>query len=33
MLGVELPPPVADWLDAFAQRPSVARELEVVAAL
>jgi glutathione S-transferase len=33
MLGVELPPPVAEWLDAFAQRPSVARELEVVAAL
>jgi glutathione S-transferase len=33
MLGVELPPHVAEWLDAFAQRPSVARELEVVAAL
>jgi hypothetical protein len=33
MLGVELPPHVADWLDAFAKRPSVARELEVVAAL
>ena len=33
MLHVELPPHVADWLDAFAQRTSVARELEVVAAL
>jgi glutathione S-transferase len=33
MLGVELPSHVAEWLDAFAQRPSVARELEVVAAL
>jgi len=33
MLGVELPPNLAEWLDAFAQRPSVARELEVVAAL
>jgi len=33
MLDVELPPHVAEWLDAFQRRPSAARELEVVAAL
>ena len=33
MLGVELPPHLAEWLDTLAERPSFARELEVVAAL
>jgi len=33
MLGVELPPRLAEWLDTRAERPSFARELEVVAAL
>jgi glutathione S-transferase len=30
MLGVELPKHLESWLDALAQRPSVAREIEVV---
>jgi glutathione S-transferase len=30
MLGVELPKPLESWLDELAQRPSVAREIEVV---
>ena len=30
MLGVELPPKLAAWLDAFAERPSVAAEIELV---
>jgi glutathione S-transferase len=33
VLGVELPPHVAAWLDARAERPAVAAELEVVAGL
>jgi glutathione S-transferase len=33
MLGVELPEQLDRWLDELAARPSVARELEVVAAL
>ena len=33
MLGVELPERIASWLDALAERPSVAREIEVVRAL
>ena len=33
MLGVELPPHVAAWLDELVRRPSVAREIDVVAAL
>jgi len=33
MLGIELPGHVHRWLDELAARPSVARELEVVAAL
>ena len=32
-LGYDLPERVASWLDELATRPSVARELEVVAAL
>jgi glutathione S-transferase len=32
-LGVPLPPGLEQWLEALAERPSVARELEVVAAL
>jgi hypothetical protein len=32
-LGVPLPPSLEQWLEALAERPSVARELEVVAAL
>jgi glutathione S-transferase len=33
LLGVELPPHVAAWLDARAERPAVKAELEVVASL
>jgi glutathione S-transferase len=33
MLGVELPPPVAEWLTQLEQRPSVAAEVEVVRSL
>jgi glutathione S-transferase len=33
MLGVDLPPHLDDWLEAAAKRPSVAAELDVVAAL
>jgi glutathione S-transferase len=33
MLGVELPPPLEGWLARLSERPSVAREREVVAAL
>jgi hypothetical protein len=33
MLDVGLPPQLETWLDDLLQRPSVARELEVVAAL
>jgi glutathione S-transferase len=33
LLGLELPPRLEEWLDALARRPSVARELDVVAAL
>jgi glutathione S-transferase len=33
MLDVELPSELERWLDALAKRPSVARELDVVAAL
>jgi glutathione S-transferase len=33
VLGLELPAHLAEWLDALAERPSFARELEVVAAL
>jgi len=33
MLGVDLPPRVAEWVDRLAERPAVAAELEVVAAL
>jgi hypothetical protein len=32
-LGVPLQPGLEQWLEALAERPSVARELEVVAAL
>jgi glutathione S-transferase len=32
-LGVELPPRVAAWAEGLSERPSVARELEVVGAL
>src|SRR5262245_24248821 len=32
-LGVRLPPNLAGWLEALAERPSIARELDVVAAL
>lgn len=33
MLGVELPERIATWLDDLAERPSVAAEIAVVAAL
>lgn len=33
MLGVELPARVASWLDEFAERPSVAAEIEIVRSL
>jgi glutathione S-transferase len=33
LLGVELPPHVSAWLEARAERPAVAAELEVVAGL
>ena len=33
MLGVDLPEQLDAWLDAAAQRPSVAAELDIVAAL
>lgn len=33
MLGVDLPQHLEAWLDAAAQRPSVAAELDIVAAL
>jgi glutathione S-transferase len=33
MLGVELPARLAEWLDALAERPSVAAEIDVVRAL
>jgi glutathione S-transferase len=33
MLGVELPPRVADWLAALEERPSVAAEVAVVRSL
>jgi glutathione S-transferase len=33
LLGVELPTHVAEWVDALAERPSVADELELVRAL
>jgi len=33
MLGVELPPRLDAWLDRAAERPSVAAELSIVAAL
>ncbi len=33
MLGLELPPHVADWADALAERRAVAAERQVVAAL
>lgn len=33
MLGVELPAHLESWLDELAQRPSVAREIEVVRGL
>jgi glutathione S-transferase len=33
MLGVDLPERLARWLDTLAERPSFAREVEVVAAL
>jgi glutathione S-transferase len=33
LLGLDLPPHVASWLDARAQRPAVAAEVEVVAGL
>ena len=33
MLGVELPPHVAEWLDEVSERPAVREEIEVLAAL
>jgi glutathione S-transferase len=33
MLGVELPPHVAEWLDEVSERRAVREELEVLAAL
>ena len=33
MLGVELPPHLDEWLTELAERPSVAAELDIVAAL
>jgi glutathione S-transferase len=33
MLGVDLPPHVEEWVDELSRRPSVARELQAVAAL
>jgi glutathione S-transferase len=33
MLGVDLPPHLDSWLDEAAQRPSIAVELDIVAAL
>jgi glutathione S-transferase len=33
LLGLELPPHVAAWLDTHAERPAVAAEIEVVAGL
>jgi glutathione S-transferase len=33
MLGVELPGPVADWLDRLSERPAVAAEVAVVGGL
>ena len=33
MLGVELPPHVADWLDDISERPAVREEIDVLAAL
>jgi hypothetical protein len=33
MLGVELPPHVAQWLDELTERPAVREELDVLAAL
>jgi glutathione S-transferase len=33
MLGVELPSVLAGWLDRFAERPSIAAEIEVVKSL
>jgi hypothetical protein len=33
MLGVDLPPRLDAWLDEAARRPSVATELDIVAAL
>jgi len=33
LLGLELPPHVEEWLDRLSERPSVAAELDVVAAL
>ena len=33
MLGVELPQRIGSWLDGLAERPSVAREIEVVRSL
>jgi RNA polymerase-associated protein len=33
MLGLELPARLAEWLDALAQRPSIAAEIETVRSL
>jgi glutathione S-transferase len=33
LLGLDLPPDVADWLDRMAGRPAFAEELDVVASL
>ncbi len=33
MLGIELPPHLDEWLTELAERPSVAAELDIVAAL
>ena len=33
MLGVDLPPKLDAWLERTAQQPSIAAELEIVAAL
>ena len=33
MLGVDLPPHLEEWVDELSRRPSVARELQAVAAL
>jgi hypothetical protein len=33
MLGVELPPRIADWLAKLEERPSIAAEVELVRSL